>query len=269
MKLNFRKLGEGPSIIILHGLYGSSDNWISIGRELADNFEVFIIDHRNHGSSPHTQDHNYELLKEDLQEFMDQQSIEKATLLGHSMGGKTAIFFAVDYPEKVENLIVVDISPRSYKLPDQPAPHTVDHLNIIQAMINVDFSKVENRMDVDMMLADTIKSQRIRQFLLKNVKRKDKTSFCWKLNLETLHDSMRDILDGIDPSLVNKGNGITGFPVLFIKGENSDYISEPDYPVIQQLFPAAEIVTIPNAGHWLHAEQTELFLKNVKYFLAV
>ncbi|MGC9341690.1 MAG: alpha/beta fold hydrolase [Bacteroidales bacterium] len=269
MKLNFKKFGEGPALIILHGLYGSSDNWVNIGKELSDHFEVFLIDHRNHGGSPHTDEHNYTLLREDLNEFMEQQSISRATLLGHSMGGKAAMFFAAKYPEKIDNLIVVDISPRSYKSPDKPAPHTIDHLNVIQALMSVDFNKVDNRMDVDMVLAETIKSQRIRQFLLKNVKRKDKNSFCWKLNLKTLHDAMPAIMDGLDPATINIGQGITGFPVLFIKGENSDYISDPDFPLIRQLFPSAEIVTIPNAGHWVHAEQTELFMKNIRYFLAL
>jgi pimeloyl-ACP methyl ester carboxylesterase len=200
---------------------------------------------------------------------MEHHSIPRATLLGHSMGGKAAIYFADKYPEKIDNLIVVDISPRSYNAPEHPAPHTVDHLSIIKAMMKVDFSQVDNRMDVDMILAETIKSQRIRQFLLKNVKRKDRNSFCWKLNLKTLHDAMPAILDGLDPSKVNNGKGISGFPVLFIKGEKSDYISDPDYPVIRQIFPGASIVTIPNAGHWLHAEQPALFLKNIRYFLAI
>ncbi len=269
MKLNFRKYGEGPALIILHGLYGASDNWVSIARELADHFEVYVPDQRNHGASPHTDNHNYELLKDDLNGFMKQQSIEKATLLGHSMGGKVAMFFAVDHPEKVENLIVVDISPRSYKDPEQPVPHKVDHENLIEALQEVDFSRAENRMDIDMMLAQSVKSQRIRQFLLKNVKRKDQESFCWKLNLETLKKSLPHIMDGLNAEKVNNGKGIKGFPVLFIRGENSDYISDPDFPVIKKIFPVAEIVTIPNSGHWLHAEQPELLLKNLRYFLAV
>jgi len=268
MKLNFRKYGEGPVLIILHGLYGSSDNWISVARELSEHFEVYIPDLRNHGESPHSDEHNYPSMREDLLELLQDQGIKSATLLGHSMGGKTAMFFAVEYPEFVDNLIVVDISPRSYKS-EKEAPHTVDHSNIIRAMREVDFEKAENRMDIDMMLSDTIKSQRIRQFLLKNVKRKNKDRFCWKLNLDALQKSLVDILDGIDPVSVNGGTGITGFPVLFIKGQNSDYIDKPDYPLIQQLFPASEIVTIPNAGHWLHAEQPELFMKNIFYFLGI
>lgn len=267
MEMYFRKFGEGPPLVITHGLYGASDNWVSIGRELSKDFEVFLPDWRNHGRSPHTKEHRYLDLKNDLLEFLDEQKIKKAILIGHSMGGKANMFFAVDYPERVQSLVVVDISPRSYKSLDQPAPHTIDHMNVLQAMQNVDFKKADSRMDIDMMLADTVKSPRVRQFLLKNVSRKGKESYKWKLNLETLSKFLPDILGGIDPEKVNSGLGVTGFPVLFIKGADSDYISEIDYPIIRKLFPTADIVSIPNSGHWVHAEQTELFLKNVRYFL--
>jgi esterase len=267
IELNYKKYGEGPPLIIVHGLYGESDNWVSIGRALAEHYEVFIIDQRNHGASPHTREHNYTLLKNDLLDFMNLENIDRAILLGHSMGGKAIMFFAVDYPERVQSMIVVDISPRSYKSLDQPSPHTLDHLNVINAMMSVDFSKAESRMDIDRMLARSIPSQRVRQFLLKNVKRKKSGGFEWKINLETLHNEMPDILDGLDPEKFRNGNGVTGFPALFIRGADSDYISNIDFPVIHTIFPTAEIVTIPNAGHWVHAEQQELFLKNVMYFL--
>lgn len=267
MKMSFRKYGEGPPLIICHGLYGSSDNWVGIGKELAKSHEVFLPDWRNHGKSPHTDEHNYELLKNDLLEFLDQHGLKKVFLLGHSMGGKACMFFALAYPERVQSLIVVDISPRSYISLDQPAPHAVDHLNIINALVNVDLKKIESRMDLDMILANSIKSPRIRQFMLKNIKRKDKNSYEWKVNLKSLQNNLTQILDGIDAAAVNNGMGISGFPVLFIKGADSDYISDPDYPIIKSIFPVADIVSIPNSGHWVHAEQTELFLKNVNYFL--
>ncbi len=267
MDLFYRKFGEGPPLIIAHGLYGESDNWVSIARALSENFEVFIIDQRNHGNSPHTREHNYTVLKNDLLEFMDRHNLAKAILMGHSMGGKTIMFFAASYPDRVQAAIIVDISPRSYKSPDQPSPHTLDHLNVLNAMMSVDLEKAESRMDIDMMLAGSVTSQRVRQFLLKNVKRKDHEHFEWKLNLETLHNEMPRILDGLDPAKFRDGNGITGFPVLFIRGADSDYITTSDYEIINTIFPTAEIVTIPNAGHWVHAEQPELFLKNVNYFL--
>ncbi|MCF8379974.1 MAG: alpha/beta fold hydrolase [Bacteroidales bacterium] len=267
MNMEFRKFGEGPPLIIAHGLYGASDNWVGIGRELAKTHEVFIIDWRNHGKSPHTPEHNYDLLKKDLLDFINQQNLKKVSLLGHSMGGKACMFFAVDYPEIIQSLIVVDISPRSYISLDQPAPHALDHMNVIQSLIKVDLKKAESRMDIDMVLADTIKSPRIRQFLLKNIHRKNLNNFEWKINLQSLHDNLPGILGGLNPKEINNGKGVTGFPVLFIKGADSDYISDIDYPIIKSIFPVADIVSIPNSGHWVHAEQTELFLKNIKYFL--
>ncbi len=267
MELFYRRFGEGPPLIIVHGLYGESDNWVSIGRALADKYEVFIIDQRNHGNSPHAPEHNYTVLKNDLLGFMDRHNLRKAVLMGHSMGGKTVMFLAASNPDRVQSMIVVDISPRSYKSTDQPSPHTLDHLNVLNAMMNVDLTKADSRMDIDMMLAGTIKSQRVRQFLLKNVRRTKKKTFEWKLNLPALRDAMPHILDGLDPKEFLNGNGVTGFPALFIKGADSDYITSADSEIIQTIFPTAELVTIPNAGHWVHAEQPELFLKNVRYFL--
>lgn len=267
MQLFYRHFGEGPALIILHGLYGSSDNWVSVGRELAEDYEVFIPDQRNHGNSPHTDAHNYQVLTGDLLGFMDSNKIKKANILGHSMGGKTAMFFATSYPERVQSLIVIDISPRAYNVENQPSPHTLDHAGVMKAMLETNLSHADSRMDIDMMLADKIKSQRVRQFLLKNITRKDKNSFKWKINLKALSENLESILDGLEPAKIKPGSGITGFPVLFIKGENSDYISDPDYPIIHTLFPAAEILSISNAGHWVHAEQPELLIKNIRYFL--
>lgn len=267
MKLAYRKYGEGPALVVLHGLYGSSDNWAGIARELASDFEVFVPDQRNHGASPHTSEHNYLALRSDLLAFLDEHRIKKAILLGHSMGGKTAMFFAAAYPGRVQALIAVDISPRSYLSTDEPVPHTLDHLNVMAGMLDIDFSKANSRMDLDMMLASTVKSSRVRQFLLKNVTRDKYGVFHWKINLETLHKELPRIIDGLNPNDFQGGNAITGFPVLFIKGADSDYIVHADTLAIRTIFPAADIVTIPNSGHWVHAEQPELFIKTVRYFL--
>lgn len=266
MNLFFRKFGKGPPLIILHGLYGSSDNWVSVGRKLSSNYEVYIIDQRNHGKSPHSTQHNYQLLKEDLLEFMDKQSIEKAIILGHSMGGKTAMFFAVDYLEKVSSLIIVDISPKSYK--DTKSTQLLSHSNIINSMYKVDFSKVKNREDIDKILSQSIPPKRVRQFLLKNVSRTKDNKFAWSINLESISNELENIMDGLNIESFKDGNGITGFPVLFIKGEQSDYIESSDKTDIETIFPFAEIDTIPNAGHWLHAEQPDIFIKTIQNFLA-
>jgi len=261
MDLFFRKYGQGPPLIIIHGLYGSSDNWVSIGRQLAENFEVFLIDQRNHGRSPHSDDHNYHLLKEDLKHFMDQQSIEKAIILGHSMGGKTAMFFAVEFPERVSHLIVADISPRSYQEASSEQMHI--HSTIIRAMFNLDFYGIENREEIDEILAKDITDSRVRQFLLKNVKRSKENEYSWSINIRTIRNELSNILDGLDENQKE----ITGFPVLFLKGADSDYISENDIKFIHKIFPFADIETIPNSGHWLHAEQPEIFLKTIKEFI--
>jgi pimeloyl-ACP methyl ester carboxylesterase len=183
------------------------------------------------------------------------------------MGGKAAMFFAVAWPEMVQSLIVVDISPRSYKSLTQPVQQSLDHMNIISSMLGVDFSKVNDREDVNHILAETISSERLRHFLLKNVTRNKEGEYEWKLNIKTLHDQLPRILDGIDPKPYLNGNGITGFPVLFIKAEKSGYIKEEDISVIKTIFPMAEMVTIPGVDHWLHVEKPELLIKTVSYFI--
>lgn len=261
MELFFRKYGEGPPLIIIHGLYGSSDNWVSIGKQLAENFEVYLIDQRNHGRSPHSPDHNYQLLKEDLREFMDSQSIEKAIIIGHSMGGKTAMFFAVDYPERVSRLIVADISPRSYKTTN--SSQLLSHEDIIRAMFNLDFYGIESRDEIDEILSKSIPEERIRQFLLKNVKRSKDNSYSWSINIRAIKNELENIMDG----LPKDQQEVIGFPVLFLKGEKSEYIQDEDRKMIQKIFPVADIENIPNAGHWLHAEQPEIFLEKITDFI--
>ena len=261
MELFFRKYGEGPPLIILHGLYGSSDNWVSVGRELAENFEVYLIDQRNHGQSPHSPDHNYSLMKEDLREFMDQHSIDKAIIKGHSMGGKTAIFFAADYPERISHLIVVDISPRSYKTTN--SSQLKMHESIIRAMYNLDFYGIQNRQEIGDILSKSIPQDRIRQFLLKNVHRTKNNEYSWSINIKTIRNEIQNIMGGLDENHPE----IIGFPVLFINGEESDYIIDKDREIIKRIFPYADFESIPNAGHWLHAEQPEIFMKKVKDFI--
>ena len=267
MDLFFRKYGEGPALIILHGLYGSSDNWVSIGKSLSRYFEVFIIDQRNHGKSPHTKEHNYMLLKNDLFDFMEKQGIEKAVILGHSMGGKTAMFFAVDYPEKVESLIVIDISPRSYKDLKELVPQSVQHMNILIEMKRIDLSVVKSRMEIDKQLSAIIKSGRIRKFFLKNIARGKDGKFFWKLNVDILLDQLPEIMDGLDVKKFMNGNGVRGFPVLFVRGADSGYITSADISLINTIFPAAEIVDIPDSGHWLHTEQPKLLLETIRKFV--
>jgi esterase len=263
MKMFFRKLGEGSPLIIVHGLYGSSDNWLTIGKALARNFQVFLVDLRNHGNSPHTDRHTYTLMKLDLLEFLDRYDIEKAILVGHSMGGKTVMHFASDYPERVGSLIVIDIAPKSYHSLTDFSSQVTDHMNILNGMQSMDFSIVKTRADADAQLAGYVRSSRIRNFLLKNIRRNRDHTYSWKINVPVLIRELPSILGGMKiPE-----TGITGFPVLFVRGENSPYILDTDFPEINKFFPLAEFVTIPGAGHWLHAEKPELLVKTLRYFL--
>lgn len=262
MELFFRKLGEGPPLIIIHGLYGSSDNWLSIGRSLSSHYTVWLIDQRNHGQSPHSDTHDYPSLRDDLISFMDRHGIGKSIIIGHSMGGKTAMFFAEALPERVEALIVIDIAPGPYKEEDQSG---LSHSNILNAMMQVDFSGVSMREEIDSQL--DIKSSRIRKFLLKNVSRAGDNAFRWRLNVPVLQANLGNVLEGLDTERYRGGEEIAGFPVLFIRGELSAYISDDDILVINQIFPMARVTTIPGAGHWLHVEKPELLLKTIRYFL--
>jgi len=270
MELFYRKYGEaGPPLIIVHGLYGSGDNWVSIARELSDSFEVYVVDQRNHGQSHHSTIHDYPTMRDDLCEFMDGQGIEKAVLIGHSMGGKTIMTFALSCPERVQSLISVDIAPKAYHELAVDSHAAANHAKIIDAMMELDFSGVESREEIDQALRSKIGSDRVRSFLLKNVRRDKEGNFSWRINLKALRDNLDLIMDAVEADHVIEEGGITGFPVLFISGANSDYIKAEDLVLIRSIFPIADLVTIPNAGHWIHAEQPALLVKNIKYFLDI
>jgi len=263
MKLFFRKYGEkNPALIIVHGLYGMSDNWVTIAKALSKEFEVFVIDQRNHGNSPHSNEHNYNLLQEDLYEFMQEQEIEKAVLLGHSMGGKTAMDFAKYHQEMISALIVVDISPKRYK-EKQLEKSKAKHSQILKAMQSIDIQNIEKREDIRSQIISELKEERVADFILKNLKRID-GKFQWKLNVDTIINKLDDIIADIYFT-----EEILGFPVLFVRGEKSNYILDEDIKYIEQKFPVAEITTIQNAGHWIHAEQPTEFIKILREFFGV
>lgn len=253
MKLNFKTFGQGEPLIILHGLLGSLDNWQTLGKRFAENYTVFLIDQRNHGKSPHDALFNYEVLAEDLLAFMDDNYIHSANILGHSMGGKTAMKFAVDNPDKVQKLIVADIAPVKYQ---------EGHKVIFDALFSVDLSTVKSRKDVEAQLALTIKEFGIRQFLMKGLTRDKDRKFVWKFNLDDIWASYNNIIDTFeDPDAEFDGE------TLFIKGKNSNYILDEYLVAIEKYFPNYQLKTIENAGHWLHAEQPEMFFKIVNDFL--
>ncbi|MBN2175817.1 MAG: alpha/beta fold hydrolase [Bacteroidales bacterium] len=241
MKLFYRKFGEGKPVIILHGIFGISDNWVTIGRRLAEKFEVYIPDQRNHGQSPHSAAFNYFALVDDLFELINDHQLINPTLIGHSMGGKVAMKFCLENPGRVDKLIVVDISTRAY-------PARQEHMTILNAMLSVDFDQVETREEVEEIIAKQIQSKRIRMFILKNLYRIGKNRLAWRLNAEAIYNNIENVFEGVDtPFTFEK-------PTLFVKGGASKYIDENDPKLILKNFPSARFKTVENASHWVHAD---------------
>jgi esterase len=263
VELFYRKEGSGSPLVVVHGLYGSSDNWINIGKRLAEKHTVYMIDQRNHGRSPFANSHTFNDMRDDLAEFFKKHNIEKATILGHSMGGKAAMWFAFDYPEKVEKLVIADIAPKDYLLLKEDSQFYL-HQNILLAMQEIDFSKILSREEVDDFMAQKIDDERIRQFLLKNVaKNKETKMFYWRVNAEVLYSHLDEIVSGVNKNWLDDRIPIISYPVIFIRGMKSKYILPEDEPMIKEIYPDSRIIDIPDAGHWLHAEQPGLFMKAV------
>lgn len=246
MILHSQIVGEGKPFVILHGFLGMSDNWKTLGNRFAENgYEVHLVDQRNHGRSFHSEEFSYELMAADLKVYCKQKGLTDIVLLGHSMGGKTAMEFAVENPDRCSALIVADIAPKHYP------PH---HQDILKALSSLDFSKIESRSDAEEVLAGYIPEKSVRLFLMKNLYRKSKEEYGLRINLPVLKEHMEEIGKGIAAD--------AGFnkKTLFIKGGNSGYIDDSDETLIKKHFPIARIETIAGAGHWLHAEKPEEFL---------
>ncbi len=241
MELFYRQFGSGEPVIILHGLFGLSDNWVTHAKKMAAHFTVYLPDLRNHGQSPHSPTFNYAAMADDLHEFIQQHNLHKPVIIGHSMGGKVAMWFALEYPDMVDKLIVVDISPVKY--PDRDA-----HFDIISAMMTVNFDAVHSREEVDELLKQTIPSEMTRLFIMKNLYRKTRNTFDWRLNLQAISSNMDYIFAGVEVP------GVFTNETLFVRGGMSDYIKEEHYPTIYKLFPKAEIKTIEHASHWVHVD---------------
>lgn len=253
MKLHFRKTGEGRAFIILHGLFGSGDNWMSFARMLSEKgFAVYQVDLRNHGHSPHGALHNKKLMSEDVYELLQSNHLNNVIVMGHSMGGKVAMQLAVDHPEILASLIVVDIMPHYYP---------VHHRTILDALLSVDFDKVKSRDDVEQQLGIYINEFSTKQFLMKNLYRKDDKKFGWRFNLPVLNDQIEAIGEAIE------SNVDLDLPVLFVKGANSNYIDAGQFEDCKKIFPKAELAIIENAGHWVHADQPVKLLETVVGFI--
>ncbi|SEH88637.1 esterase [Rheinheimera pacifica] len=238
-------------VVLIHGLFGSYENLGVIERSLSEQYQVINVDVRNHGRSGHSADMNYQLMAEDLAQTLDSLNIQKAVILGHSMGGKLAMTYAVTYPERVSKLILADIAPVGY-----PPRHN----SIFTGLNSVDLSQIENRADADKQLAQHVKESGVRQFLLKSLIKED-DKFQWRFNLSALYDNYAELVS--NPIDSGSYNG----PVLFIKGGDSDYILPEHKATITKVFPAAQAKIIQGTGHWLHAEKPAAFTKLVKDFL--
>ncbi len=252
MKLHYRKIGEnGPPLIILHGLFGSGDNWQTLARHYAENHSVYLVDQRNHGRSPHSEAFSYRLMADDLLEFTEDHALDHLRIIGHSMGGKTAMLFAADHGAIIDKLIVADMAPKPYP------PH---HGTILKALTSADLSALGKRSAVDRHLAGFISEKAIRQFLLKNLYWKEKGQLAWRFNVDAINAHIEDIVDETE-------QGIGLADTLFVRGALSDYIKDEDQQFLDHYFPNHRLETIEGAGHWLHADAPETFLDITRTFL--
>lgn len=266
MKLFYREFGqEGPKLVILHGLYGASDNWVSIARQLEKDYHVYLLDQRNHGQSPHSDIHDYESMASDLLEFLDDKEIDKAHVIGHSMGGKTAMRFALAHPERIQKLVILDIAPKSYASFSNYAQITNNHEQIIKSLSSIKLEGISSRKAIDEQLSVHLPDAGLRHFLLKNIERSKNGQYRWRLNLPVIRQTLERIMDGF--SNLDPDDTRVNIPSIFIRGEQSGYVMDEDTLIMRKFFKDAELVTIPKAGHWLHAEQPELLIKTLAYFL--
>lgn len=256
MKLHYREKGEGIPLIILHGLWGASDNWLPVANLLADRFRLILPDLRNHGLSPHSDKMDYHVMSEDIVELIDELRLPvRPFIVGHSMGGKVVMALLLKNPERIEKAVVVDIAPISYSLSDGGR-----HAYIIEFMSTFDLSAYQTRAELTEAIKKQFKSERSQQLFLKNI-RKTADGFQWKINYPVLSANFNTI-----------SGSPSGLPfiryeqeVLFIKGEKSDLI--PDLNTLLPTFPGAKLAEIPQCGHWIHSEQPELLARTIREFI--
>ncbi len=250
IKLNYKTYGEGEPLIILHGLFGMLDNWSTIARRLGEFFQVFTIDLRNHGKSPHHPAMDYSIMAADIADFVESHQLKTIHVVGHSMGGKVAMQFAINYPHHLNKLLVVDIAPNAYK---------GNHAAIFKAFKSLDLPTINSRKQADEALKNILPDFSVRQFILKNLARNKDGQYFWRPAVDFIHNNYTNILSAIEGSY----DGHT----LFIKGEQSNYIQSDADLSIQKQFHFAQLEVIKDAGHWIHAEQPVAFFETVKPFL--
>ncbi|WP_018342472.1 alpha/beta fold hydrolase [Cytophaga aurantiaca] len=252
MQLFYRESGEGRPIVILHGLFGSSDNWMSVTKELALHYKAFVLDARNHGQSPHDSSHTYKDMAADLKEFIDTHKLVHPILIGHSMGGKTIMRFAAEYPGIAEKLVVVDISPRFY------GRH---HQDILAGFNAINLETLQTRNEADAIMSQYVGDVGVRMFLLKSLYRNSEGKFQWRINLPLINEQ----IDNIGEALPEAAKIDT--PTLFIRGSESGYIEDKDAALIEQHFSDYKIETVEGASHFVHAEKPKEVIALIETFI--
>ncbi len=240
MKLNYKKFGSGKPVFILHGMFGMLDNWQVFAKKLAERYEVITVDLRNHGKSPHSPLFDYSYMADDILELMQNIGCDKCSFIGHSMGGKLAMTIALDNPPLVDKLIILDIGTKKYPK---------NHIFLLDILCNINIDRYSNRLELEHELKSVIEDSRLRQFIMKNIKRDSNGVFSWKMNLEVIKDNYDKIIKEISSEVSYQSD------VLFVKGGQSNYILNNDFEEIKELFPKATLTTIDNAGHWIHADE--------------
>lgn len=252
VELNHEVFGEGPDLVILHGLFGSLDNWRGVARQLARDFRVWLVDQRNHGQSPHSPEFHHAAMVEDLRAMLDRHALPQVHLLGHSMGGKVAMLFAARYPGRVARLIVEDMGPGGYR------PR---HEEIFRGLLELPLERLRSRRDADRLLREQVPDDAVRGFLLKNLSRREDGGWAWRFNLPVLFAGYRQLLAPLPLA------GPVGCPTLFVRGELSDYLDPVRDGGLLEWFVRRELATIEGAGHWVHADRPAAFLQAVVTFL--
>lgn len=252
MNLHYRKYGEGNPLIILHGLFGQSDNWNSIAKKLAEyGIACYVPDLRNHGLSPHSEEMSYELMARDIKTLIDTEGLEKPSIMGHSMGGKLGMYVDYLYPDLLNSLIVVDIAPKAY---------SPGHTDVFTALNAIDFHTIKSRQEAAQILRQHLTDESVVQFLLKNIYWETPEKLNWRFNLKVIQNHYEGILKSI-PFYHSHTK------TLFVRGEKSDYISHKDWQDIQRIYRNSTLINIPNAGHWVHAEQPHLLIECILKFM--
>jgi len=258
MQLYSRILGEGPPVLILHGLFGMSDNWLTIARALvANGFCAHVLDLRNHGQSPKSVTHRYTDMSDDLEEYLDHNSLDVVHIIGHSMGGKLAMIFSLLYPERLDKLVVVDIAPSAYD-------DTAYHSEIVDALVDIDLTAHRKRGTIRKELTGRFKDRRLAMFLTKNIVwDSQKKRYIWKLNLPVLKKYLHHLQRGLDELAIHSPCPV---PTCFIKGNDSDYYGPENEEDRLFFFPASEVIGVAQAGHWVHSDQPRRFQEIVLLF---